>query len=117
MPEQKEQRGHPRVDLLAQVQVTRDSEIYVMAAASISRGGVFIQGDPAECPDLTPGAAVELVIFATEDLGVDEAHAEARIVRVVQAGSRFPPGFGLQLINLAPAQAQLLERLVKAAAL
>lgn len=109
-----EQRDHPRVELLAQVQVARDSEIYVMSTSNIGPGGVFIQGDPADCPDLEPGAAVEVVIFAT-DLGL-EVRLDARIVRVVPAGGRFPPGFGLQFTSLEQAQAQILERMAEAAA-
>jgi hypothetical protein len=110
------QRSHGRVDLLAQVQVTREAEVYIMSTMNISRGGVFIRCDPSECPDLRAGAQVEIVIFVAEDPGVEDVSLQARIVRVEpQARGQIPSGFGLQFVGLDADQTQKLERLIEAA--
>jgi hypothetical protein len=118
-PPQIENRTHPRVDLFAQVQVTRDSEVHVMSARNISRGGIFIQGEPAEIPDLRPGVEVEIVIFVGDDLGLADGLADvrlgARVVRVEERGRADVPGFGLQFIAIERTQGQMLERLIAAA--
>ena len=109
------QRRHPRVDLFAQVQVSKDSEVYIMSTANISRGGVFIQGDPADYPDLSQGTTVDLCIFAGEDVGVPEARIRARVVHVAEA-TKPAPGFGLEFVPpFQPEQRRLLDQLLTAA--
>lgn len=110
-----EKRAHPRIDLLAQVQVTQDSEVYIMSTANISRGGIFIQGNPAEFPELRQGSRVELVIFASEDIGVEDARLDARVVRVEDSGLEGRlPGFGLEFTSKHPDQLSALESLIDA---
>lgn len=111
----RELRLHPRVDLFAQVQVSKQSEVYIMSTANISRGGLFVSGDPREYPELVEGATVELVVFAGEDLGVEDARLRGRVVRVVPAGQGPLPGFGVQFLPLEAAEARGLDRLLQAA--
>jgi hypothetical protein len=96
--------------------VARESEVYIMSTINISRGGVFIQGDPADCPDVKAGVKVELVIFPSEDLGLPDVHLQATVVRVVRvSASGTPQGFGLQFQSLQPQEAAALEKLLQAA--
>ena len=115
-PHGPDQRRHPRVELFVQVQVSRDSECYIMSTANISRGGLFIGADPWEHPDLVQGATVDLCIFSGNDLAAADAHLRARIVRVVRPGALHKPGFGLEFVIPLPAeQSQALDELLLAA--
>ncbi len=105
----KESRSYPRVELFAQVQVTRDSDVYVMSTLNVSKGGVFISGNPFDYPDLEVGTMVELVIFSSEE-SIPDATLRGRVVRVVDAGKT--PGFGLQFVSVRPEQASSLDRLI-----
>jgi hypothetical protein len=111
----RELRLHPRVELFAQVQVSKQSEVYIMSTANISRGGVFISGDPGEYPELVEGATVDLVIFAGEDLSIEDARLRGRVVRVVPPGRGPLPGFGVEFLPLQAAEARGLDRLLQAA--
>jgi len=102
-----EQRAHPRLELLAQVQVTRDSECHVMETLNISRGGMFLLGTPDQYPDLVVGTAVELLVFSAEDPEGEDLALEAEIVRLA-AGGR--PGFGAKFINVDLERARRLDR-------
>lgn len=107
-------RAHPRFDLLAQVQVTRHSEVYIMSTRNVSRGGIFIQGDPQEYPELKVGTQVELVIFNPDDPGQDDVTLTAMVVRRDRvSGREARAGFGLQFLNVGKV-ADTLERLLGA---
>ncbi|MCK5798890.1 MAG: PilZ domain-containing protein [Deltaproteobacteria bacterium] len=99
-----ERRLHRRVDLLAQVQMTRSSEVHIMSTVDISRGGVFVQGDPNDAPELTSGIDLDLVLFCADDPR-HEIVVRATIVRVVsleKATRELPGGFGLRFSLFAP---------------
>jgi hypothetical protein len=105
-------RAHPRFDVLAQVQVTRHSEVYIMSTRNISRGGIFIQGDPQEYPELKVGTQVELVIFNPDDPGQNDVTLTAMVVRR-ERGREAMAGFGLQFLNIGKV-ASTLERMLGA---
>ena len=106
-----ENRKNPRVEILAQVQVASDSEVYIMSTANISLGGVFIQGDPQEYPEIKKEMTLDLVIFATDDNEAADVHVEAKVVRVAEEGA---PGFGLHFAPVDEEQSRALERLIQA---
>jgi c-di-GMP-binding flagellar brake protein YcgR len=110
-----EHREHPRVDLFAQVQVTGEAEVHIMSARNISRGGIFLQGEPTEFPGLQPGVEVAIVIFVGEELGLAEVRLRARVVRVDERGKAAIPGFGLQFIVIERTQGKMLDQLIAAA--
>jgi hypothetical protein len=112
---QADKRRHARIELFAQVQVSQQSECYIMSTANLSRGGLFISGDPREYPDLIRGATVDLCIFAEQELGAPDAHLRARVVRVVEKGNGFSPGFGLEFLNAPMDQTRALLDLLLAA--
>jgi hypothetical protein len=113
MPVQHDKRAHPRFELLAQVQVARDSEVHIMPADKISRGGVFVQGEPDEYPDLKVGAQVELVVFDAEHPGEQDLSLEAKVVRVEDQRSNSRLGFGLQFTELGTFESGALEELLE----
>jgi c-di-GMP-binding flagellar brake protein YcgR len=101
-----ERRANRRIDLLTQVQVSRDSECYVMASRNISRGGLYVLGDPAQHPDLKVEAVVELSIFDPDEPTCQEMKLDAMVVRVEQGARK---GFGLQFINVNSETATQLD--------
>ena len=116
-----ERREHERVDLLAQVQVTRESEVHILSTSNISHGGVFLLADPAEVPDLERGAEVELVIFPTTEPTEENdetqemtVSAQAKVVRIEDG--KMPgrdAGFGLRILKIDPDNRQRLRKLIK----
>jgi hypothetical protein len=113
MTSANENRKHARVDLLAQVQISSESEVLIMSTKNISRGGIFIQGDPLDFPELGQNILVELVIFAANDLSVDDVRLMAQVVRVEASNTTgTPPGFGLQFVQVDQQQAQCLDTLL-----
>jgi len=119
MNERGERRADPRVELIAQVQVTHNNrvhgEVHIMSTQNISLGGVFVQGDPVEYPDLQQGVQVELLIFNPEDPDGEDVQLRAEIVRV--EGTNGPaghPGFGLQFLDLGQETTRRLLRVVLA---
>lgn len=102
-----EQRAHPRHELLAQVQVTRESECHVMETLNISRGGMFLRGRPDRHPDLVVGAVVELLVFNADDPEGEDLALDGVIVRL-EAGPR--AGFGAKFIDVDPERLRRLDR-------
>ncbi|MCC6748289.1 MAG: PilZ domain-containing protein [Deltaproteobacteria bacterium] len=110
-----EKREFPRAEVFAQVQISQDAEVHIMSTSNISRGGVFIQGSPADYPDLRVGAVVDLQIFASEgsELG-DDVSCRAKVVRTQPVGTKATgPGFGLQFLDIDPENVRRLEALLR----
>jgi len=111
-PKKAERRAHPRVDLLAQVQVNRRSEVHILPAINVSRGGLFLKTDPERTPDLTAGVEVELLIFPADGEGEDVA-LDAEVVRVER--STVPgrcSGVGLRFLRVSDESEHKLERIL-----
>jgi Tfp pilus assembly protein PilZ len=105
-------RRDRRVELFAQVQVSRDATVYIMATSNISVGGMFIQGNPEEYPDLVVGTEVELMIFMPDD--AHELGCNAKVVHVQQRPQpSAQSGFGLAFVNLSSTQLSSLEALLE----
>ncbi len=99
-----ERRLHHRVEMLAQVQVSRHSDVHIMDTRDISRGGVFIQGDPAASPEIATGVDLDLVLFFADNVH-DEVSVRATVVRVVEPADATPDnpaGFGLRFTLFTP---------------
>lgn len=115
MPGTAENRRFARIEYLAQVQLSRDTEVHIMSTRNISRGGVFIQGHPPEFPELRVGAQVELVIFDADRPGETDVALSALVVRIEMATRPGGlGGFGLQFVNLTKRNLNELERLITA---
>ena len=104
-----ERRAHPRVELFAQVQVTRESEVHILEMANISRGGAFLQAEPREMPEIQVGVDLELLIFCADDIGQDVA-CRAKVVRVVDQSHAPRRGFGVAFTAVDPQNMARLER-------
>ena len=81
-----ERRHHPRIPLIAEVQCRAGDEIYVLPVRDASRGGLFLEGNPAECPALKQGTEAILDIVPENDLEVRPIRAYGRVVRVESGG-------------------------------
>lgn len=101
MPEAPGNRRSPRIEVYAQAQV-RGHDIHIMAVRNVSAGGVYLEGTPAQYPDLKPGITIELVIFGSEDGKGDDPEfnimCRAKVIRI-DAGfeAKRPPGFGVTI--------------------
>jgi hypothetical protein len=94
-------RKNPRIEVYAQAEV-RGKDISIMAVRNVSAGGVYLEGTPADYPDLKPGTDIDLVIFGSEDGAGDDPefniNCRARVIRIDTGftGKR-PPGFGVTI--------------------
>src|SRR3954453_23609704 len=101
MVETPSNRKSQRIEVYAQAEV-RGSEIKIMAVRNVSAGGVYLEGTPAEYPDLRPGTEIDLVIFGSEDgMGEDPDFniiCKAKVIRFDPGFSdKRPPGFGVTI--------------------
>jgi len=108
---QANRRDHPRSELLAQVQVRRELEVHIMPAFNISGGGVFVQGEPTDYPELQPGTELELVIFDADDPSRDDVSVRAAVARTEQRPG-LAHGFGLRFVGIDHVAWQALQRLI-----
>jgi hypothetical protein len=95
-------RKSPRIEVYAQAEVRGTNDVSIMAVRNVSAGGVYLEGTPAEYPDLRPGTEIELVIFGSEEgLGDDPEFnitCRAKVIRVDPGfAAKRPPGFGVTI--------------------
>lgn len=112
-----ERRAHPRMELLAHVEVENtgeSAESSVLEAKNISRGGLFLAVAVDECLWLVPGTQVSLDIGPVP---ADEAGdgdrlicARGRVVRRVMQGSQ--PGVGIEFESMEDADRDLLHKVL-----
>lgn len=109
-PPGREQRRHPRIGILAQVELSKGGEIQILSARNASLGGLFLEAAPSDFPDLVPGVVVHVGLFSSED-GTERVRGEATVVRIDGGtpGVR-PAGFGLMWRTLDPETAEALAR-------
>ena len=107
-----DRREHPRVNLLAQVQVKRSSEILLLQARNVSFGGVFLEGNPKEYPQLGVGMEVDLSLTPEDDPEGQTIEMRARVARIDRTK---PTGFGLSIIRIdANSQGRLVALIRRA---
>jgi hypothetical protein len=101
MPNTPERRHAPRYELIAQANVGAAGESYLMPVRNISATGAYLEGNPADHPDLKPGVEIELVLSASApgmgDDEVDNIPCRGRVARVEPAKGSRTGGFGLTL--------------------
>jgi hypothetical protein len=91
-------RKDPRIDVFVQAEV-RLRDVRIMEVRNVSAGGIYLVGTQQEYPELTPGTALDLVIFGAEDGVGDDPDfniaCRASITRIDQGNpGKRPPGFG-----------------------
>lgn len=96
-----ERRHAPRYELIAQAAIGSGQEAYLMTVRNISATGVFLEGDPAEHPQLTEGMSLDLVLSASPlgaaDQDVISVRCKGRVVRIEGARHARVGGFGLTM--------------------
>jgi hypothetical protein len=111
-----DRRFAPRYDLIAQANVASGDEAFLMPVRNISTTGAFLEGSPAEHPDLKVGVELEVVLSAsTPGMGDDEVlniKCKGRIVRVEPSKPSRPGGFGIALQLATAEETACLEALV-----
>jgi hypothetical protein len=113
MPNSPERRHAPRYELIAQANLASGDESYLMTVRNISTTGAFLEGNPAEHPDLQPGVELDLVLSASApgmgDDEVDNIHCRGRVARIESAGRG---GFGITIEPTTKDDAVRLKALI-----
>ena len=107
-----ERREHPRFHLLAQVQVKRSSEILILQARNVSFGGLFLEGNPKDYPQLGVGMEVDISLAPEDDPEGQTIQMRARIARIERTGQL---GFGLSIIRIDANSQGRLNALIRRA--
>jgi hypothetical protein len=111
-----DRRLAPRYDLIAQANVASGDEAFLMPVRNISTTGAFLEGNPAELPELKVGVELEIVLSASAPgMGDDEVlniKGKGRIVRVEPAKASRVGGFGISLQLATVEETACLEALV-----
>jgi hypothetical protein len=118
MPNTPERRHAPRYELIAQASIDSGSgsDMYLMPVRNISATGAYLEGNPAEHPELKPGVELELVLSASApgmgDDEVDNIPCKGRVARVEQAKGTRAGGFGITLQPATKEDALRLKALI-----
>jgi hypothetical protein len=86
--EERPQRRHPRVELLASVEASANGEVVIMTVRNISLGGVFVRHDGHGLSSFPVGSRHELTIFTPDDLE-KELLVRGQVVRHEPDGMAF----------------------------
>ena len=126
MPTPENRRAHPRVELVATVEVAAGSDdLIVLTATNLSMGGVFLEANPSDHPAFRRGVLVDLSISLADsaDAGDDfggastppppqVVHARGKIVRIQMPAPDMPSGFGIVMTDLPPTEVPRLHALL-----
>lgn len=105
-----DRRRHPRVDLLAQAQVSSMGEVYLLTVRNASRTGLYLDGPPGRHPELQLDIAVDVQITPLEQPEAAPIGLQARVVRIDHDPER--PGFALEIEVMDDRSAVALEALL-----
>jgi len=120
-------RAHPRVELVATVEVgaSQEDDLIILTATNLSMGGVFLEANPSEHPTLKRGSVIELAISLADTSNVDEdfggastppppqvVRALGKIVRLQLPAPTAPSGYGVVITELAPQEVPRLHALL-----
>ena len=109
-PLPSERRKHPRVGLIAQVQVKRGGEVEILQARNVSIGGVFLEGEPRNHPQLALGVELDLALVPEDDAEGHPIIMRAKVARVERGAQ---PGFGVSIIRIDTYSQGRLSALVR----
>lgn len=110
-----DKRQHTRVTIDAFVKVVGDDHPYVFRTRDVSQGGLFLYTRVGHVYPFKVGSVVDLELYDYDHF----VTAKAVVVRVVRDGTpeaeRYPLGFGVRFVDIAPeASALLLSMLERA---
>jgi len=117
-------RAHPRVELVATVEVAASGgELIILTATNLSIGGVFLEANPSDFPLFRRGVLVELSISLADSAALEDedasiappphlVHARGKIVRIQVPAPGTPAGYGIVLTDLPPAELDTLKALL-----
>jgi hypothetical protein len=117
-------RAHPRVELVATVEVAAGGDdLIVLTATNLSMGGVFLEATPSDYPIFRRGVLVDLSISLADSASVDDTgssappppqvvRAKGKIVRIQMPAPDTPSGFGIVITDLAKEDVPRLHALL-----
>jgi hypothetical protein len=114
-PPASERREHPRVDLIAQVQVKAGGDILVLQARNVSVGGVFLEGAPKDHPQLQKGVEIDITLFPAHDPEHAPIELRGKVVRIERGDKGGPVGFGLSITTIDKISQGRLRALLRSA--
>jgi len=101
-----ERRLAPRYEVIAQANIASGDEATLLPVRNISATGAFLEGNPADHPELKLGAELEVTLSASDpgkaDGEVVEVRCKGRVARVEPAKASRVGGFGLTLAPASP---------------
>jgi hypothetical protein len=112
-----ERRRHARIPLCVQVAITRVDQVHQLEAIDVSKGGLFLEGDPDELPEFVVGAELSMRLFdcdsELERADDEDILAMGRIVRVERGdGGPRPSGFAVAFTELGDEDQARLDALL-----
>jgi hypothetical protein len=117
-------RAHPRVELVATVEVAASGgDLIVLTATNLSMGGVFLEAKPSDHPVFRRGVLVDLSISLADSASVDDTssaappppqvvRAKGKIVRIQMPAPDTPSGFGVVITELSKEDVPRLHALL-----
>lgn len=109
MARDDERREHPRLDLVAQIELTRGGDVWLVGVRDISGGGLFIELAAGEYARVRAGERLRVVL----DLGPDlRLETEAEVVRTEPGGAGGGGGFAIMWVTEDPADVATLARIL-----
>ncbi len=111
----QDKRQHARVNIDAFVKVSGGDRQYVFRTRDVSAGGLFLYTRVAHIYPFHIGSVLQVELYDYDRF----VNAKAVVVRLVSDGTpeaeRFPLGFGLRFIELAPEDRQTLAEMIERA--
>ena len=114
-PPPLDRRSFPRVELIAQVQLSHGGEVEMFRCGNASLNGLFLEADPAVHPHLERGTKLDLAILPDDDLVGEPIAVKATVMRVVQPGHGVAGGFGVSITDVDGACEDRFSQLLKRA--
>jgi PilZ domain len=118
-------RAHPRIELVATVEVAAGGDdLIVLTATNLSMGGVFLEANPSDYPVFRRGVIVDLSISLADSASVDDksgghappppqvVRAKGKIVRIQMPAPDTPSGYGIVITDLPPSEVPRLHALL-----
>jgi hypothetical protein len=110
-----ERRKHERLEVLAQIDIKRGADVWVVKVTNMSIGGLFVELDTRQMIGVHQGDEVGVFL----DLGADAAgqplqlETRAEVVRVDYGGAGRPAGVGMMFTSSDAATAAALTRVLR----
>jgi Tfp pilus assembly protein PilZ len=111
-PPGAEKRQHERFELMAQVELRRDSEVLVLPIVNVSAGGVLLALERGALKSFRVGESVGVFLELTGGREPISLSMDAEVVRIDLGGLNRTPGVGLMWTSSDYAQVAKLAQVL-----